>query len=370
MRILLKIVGIWLLTAVITAGCSRDNEKNGVEKIQGVEDLTAASGAEEIVLSWGNPAGRAYDRVDIWYFVNGEKLTKTETIQEEFSRVELSLPDANVYKFYVQASSSATGQMAETQSVKGRILTFLQPYEELENIINSMAIYGGGGGIRLLWNNPGELPATIRIDYEEGEIDLEADRLTKEYTIGGLQEGRSYAVKISMVYDGELTSITKTLSVIPEPGYAKLRPDDWSITASSTDTQGGASQAENLLDGDPQTYWRSETGYPHHVIIDMERVRKVAAITIARKFGDGTNSSWDNNISLSKDGTNYGEVYRYMLTSSHPNPIFTREFNRTMEGEQLYMLPAVEEARYIRIDMVRGAGNQIALFGDVHVYGE
>ncbi|PRD50807.1 discoidin domain-containing protein [Sphingobacterium gobiense] len=370
MSIRLKIVGIWLLTIMILTGCRRDNEKNGVEQINGVEGLTAASAAEAIVLSWKNPAARLYDKVDIWYFVDGKKEVVTETIEEEFSQVVLSVPDENVYKFYVQASSSVTRQLSEIQSVKGRMLVFSQPQEELEEILNSVVVYGGAGGIRLLWDNPGALPASIRIDYEDGKVDLEADRLTKEYTIDGLREGRSYMVIISMVYDGELTAIAKNLSVIPEPGYAKLRPEDWSIIASSTDAHGGVVQPENLLDGDPHTYWQSQPGYPHHVIIDLQRIRKVAAITLVRKFGDSTNSSWDNNISLSKDGVNYRNIYRYVKSSPDPNPIFSIEFNRTIEGEQLYMLPAMEEARYIRVDMVRGSGNRIALFGDINVYGE
>src|SRR5699024_3253906 len=144
-------------------------------------------------------------------------------------------------------------------------------------------------------------------------------------------------VHVQIIFAGTLTTIKKSVSVIAKTRFAKLKNDGWEITASSEEMQSENGAAINLLDDNPETYWRSKVSspaksYPHYIIIDLQRERKIYGITLSRKKGDDDFSSWDNDISLSKDGVNYTHTYSYLKNSTDDNPIFKVEFNRTIEG--------------------------------------
>src|SRR5690606_4752742 len=130
----------------------------------------------------------------------------------------------------------------------------------------------------------------------------------------------------------------------------------------------------NLLDGSSQTYWRSRTSsptatYPHQLVVDMKSSKNVGALTLQRKFQDNDYSSWDKSFYFSEDGINWSTEYLYANNSTHSNPIFKVEFNRTIEGEQIYRLPAFTKARYIKLISKRG-GRSYAIFSELNVLGE
>lgn len=171
--------------------------------------------------------------------------------------------------------------------------------------------------------------------------------------------------------DGDSSS-TQTFRVAPQQGV-KLDKKGWTITTTSEIASTGAGAAINLIDGDPNTYWQSvkassSANFYCEVVLDLKEVKTIAGISLERKFGDATNSSWDNNIALSKDGVNWYVEYKY--ANSATNPILKVEFNRTIDGEQFYRLPELHEARYVRLAATRAsASGLIALFGELNIYG-
>lgn len=357
-----------IVCALFLLGACKDDEVVLQEsQIEGVQKLKATSRTEGVLLSWENPADRKYDRVEILYTLYGEEKILTQDIDEQYYGIAIALPDAEVYKFMVRAFSSTSQKSATVVSVKGRKLAVLAPEDELSDMLNTVEISGGDGGVRVLWENPSNIRAIIRLKYEEQVHDIDAKGLLREYTLSGLDLNRIYTFEVTMVYEGEVSTSPKVFNVTALPAYRKLTYDgNWEITASST--LSGLSPL-SLLDDDPMTYWKSAatiSSAAQYVIVDFKEIRYVSALTFVRKLGDSENSSWDINISTSEDGVNYAAPYMYKNSSTDPKLV--AEFNRTIDGEQIYILPQTHTARYVRIDFVRGSA--FAIFGDINFYGE
>ncbi|MBE8721196.1 discoidin domain-containing protein [Sphingobacterium pedocola] len=366
----------FILFCVGSISCKEDKTADNVEEAaSGLEKLAAISTQTGVLLTWENPPGHTYDQVEIWYEEAGRKVVHSQQANEHYTAVAFDLQNDEVYKFHLQTRNSGSEQRGRELTVKSRKISLTDPVQELEDILNSVRILGGDGGVRVHWNNPEHIPATIVLAFEGERLELKANQLVKEVTVKNLDLDKVYVFEVSLLFDGEFITAQKNFSVRPLAGYKRLVNEGWNITASSEEISANEhAPAANLLDNNPATYWRSKVStpehrYPHYVIIDLQRTRRVTAITLSRKQGDSDYSSWDNNISLSVDGRTFSETYRYFGSNTNPNQIFKVEFNRTVEGEQMYMLPFVHTARYIRIDMVR-ASRVHAVFGDINVYGE
>lgn len=362
-----------LIVSVNLYSCKDNGEIANQEYLNGVENLIAKSNNSGVQLNWENPDGHKYDKVEISYMVDSEKVILMETILEKYSSLNISLPNAQVYKFTVRALSSISSQFSEEQSVKGRKLVEQDPSDELSDMLNSVEMYGGDGGARIIWKNPKDIHAIIEVKYDGNSIEIDANKLLREYTIPQLELNRNYDFSVSIKH-GDVLTDAKVFTVKPALGFKRLNNDGWSILASSEEIESENAAVNNLLDGSNLTYWRTKVSgtaakYPHYIIIDLKRERKIQGLSLSRKFGDDDYSSWDNNISLSTDGVTYPNKYIYFNASKDPNLIFQVEFNRTVEGEQMYLLPNVQTARYIKIDMVRGS-KTYAVFSNLNIYGE
>ncbi len=79
------------------------------------------------------------------------------------------------------------------------------------------------------------------------------------------------------------------------------------------DSQHGGYEAENALDGKPETMWHTpwDDGapkFPHHLIIELPKPAKFAGLTCLPRQ-DGTHNGWikDYAVYISADGKNWGE---------------------------------------------------------------
>jgi hypothetical protein len=364
------------ICALLLLGACKDDAPTIQEKfLPGVQNLRAISQVDGVILSWENPDDRAYNEVEISYTFQGEEMVIKESIDKRNSTVDIILPDSEVYKFYVKGISLVNGTPVEEHSVKGRRLVAIEADDELAGLLNSIDLQGGDNGVRVFWENSENIQALIRLEYDGQVHDIDAANLNKEYTLKGLDLNKQYTFVVGIVYEGEPIEPVRTLSATAlEKSYRMLKDDGWTIIASSEQT---AQPASNLLDNDPNTYWRSSVllmsgGAPtgQHVIVDLKSSHLISAVTLRRRWGNDENSSWDTNISVSEDGVTYTTPYMYKNASTDANPIFKVEFNRTVDGQQMFLLPYTHTARYVRLDFVRGAGSAYAVYGDLNFYGE
>src|SRR5690606_30197767 len=197
------------------------DEETEIEEIHisGVQNLKATSQADGVSLSWENPPDRKYDRVEILYAVNGEEVKLTRNAEEQYDDIAIELIDTEVYKFFVRAFSSLTQQSALTASVRGRKITVVAPEDALSAILNTVEISGGDGGVRILWKNPSNTHAFINIEYERNVLRIDANSLSREYTLSGLDLNRIYTFQVSMIYEEQVSSASKMFSVTTLPAY-------------------------------------------------------------------------------------------------------------------------------------------------------
>src|SRR5690606_10322831 len=92
----------------------------------------------------------------------------------------------------------------------------------LSAILNTVEISGGDGGVRILWKNPSNIHAFINIEYEGNVLRIDANSLSREYTLSGLDLNRIYTFQVSMIYEEQVSSASKMFSVTTLPAYRKL----------------------------------------------------------------------------------------------------------------------------------------------------
>lgn len=369
--------GLCLLFGVFfVMGCQKSNEDDlAVEgNPSGITNLRATSLENGVLLSWENPSTKLYNKVEVWYLQQGEKKSVMVEPVESVSSLEISLPDAEVYKFHLLPFQSSTDRPFDEIAVKSRKIIASDPGEELDRLFNSIEMNGGDGGVRVSWENPENIPAIIKVSYDDQTVEFDAVQLIRIQTIAGLDLNRTYNFEVMVLFDENVGTQAKVFSVRPTMAFRqRLIPNGWTITASS---EQAAQPAINLLDNNPATFWRSSVtvgSAAQYVIIDMKEVHLISALTFSRRLGNGENSSWDIRISTSVDGVNYTEGYLYRNNHADrptPNVLLRIEFNRTIDGEQTYPLPIPETARYIKADFVRAASGAYAVYGDINIYGQ
>lgn len=379
-RIFIIILLYWPLQFFSACSDSQDEDLL-VYALPSVEQLLAESGEGMITLSWENPSieGEAYHIEIIYEKGNEEQLLKVEPQGKSTSKVLITITDQEVYRFRVSVVNSI-GERSDEKTVKGKALTPEVIEEPDENpydlILETVNIYGAPNGVNAVWDNPANKPATIEISYFDASEDIvsatvDASSLLKELFISGLNADIEIEFSVEVKSGDKGSSFVKKLNVTPKRLIKKLKKDEWEITASSEEITEEDGRAVNLIDGTPETYWKTRISenaaqYPHYVIIDLKETINVTAISLERKLGDSVNSSWDNTIAISLDGKDWNTSYDYY--SKQTDPKLKIEFNRTRDGEQMYPLPFPTQGRYIKLTCKR-ASKTFAIFGELSVYG-
>ncbi|WP_175549951.1 discoidin domain-containing protein [Mariniphaga anaerophila] len=378
---LFVIVVIASFCQVFVACSDSEEEEIAVYTLPAVNQLRAESGEDMITLSWKNPS---IDGGTYYVEVEFEKEDQTETLKvepgtESGSTVEIPVADQKVYKFGVTVFNG-TGERSEEKTVKGKALTPEVPDETEGNvydaILETVNIYGAANSAKVIWDNPDNRAATILVSYTDAsgnsiEKSADAASVLKEMVISGLAAEVEVVFTVSVKNGENGSSFSKTLSATPKHLVEKLEKSSWTVSASSEETVEEDGRAVNLIDGNPETYWRSRISgdaavYPHYVVIDLKEVVTVTAISLERKWGDKVHSSWDNTVAVSLDGEDWNTSYDYYLTQTDPQ--LKIEFNRGKEGEQMYPLPTPAKGRYVRLTCKR-ASKTFAVFGEMSVYG-
>ncbi len=120
------------------------------------------------------------------------------------------------------------------------------------------------------------------------------------------------------------------------PGYAKAATDMWTIVDVSGDKQTSAA----AFDGDPSTFWTSESSEgPKIITIDLGKARPLAGFVYEPREGDDKSGTvYHYTFELSNDGA----TWRTLPLSG--------EFSNIMHNPipQKVYFPSVEGARYVR----------------------
>lgn len=144
--------------------------------------------------------------------------------------------------------------------------------------------------------------------------------------------------------------------------YFNVLKQYWRVIAFSTQYDAAVNAAANMIDGKDVTRWYTTAAskYPHFVTIDMGSLRGITQFGVWRTTYDVVNPA---NNSLAPD--------RIQFLVSKDNVIWTDlgtfNFNRFIDGEQLFVIPSHPTARYFRMVAVSGPA-AITNLGELSAY--
>lgn len=141
-----------------------------------------------------------------------------------------------------------------------------------------------------------------------------------------------------------------------------LDKKSWKVVDFSTAHPGAANQAANVIDGTDATRWHTLAGgssYPHHVTVDMGSEKVMTKMGVARTFYD-----------VPAGDARGPNTFEFLV--SEDNITYTSagvfNYNRLLNGEQQYELPASPKGRYWKFVGLTGP-DLVMVLGEISVYG-
>ena len=131
----------------------------------------------------------------------------------------------------------------------------------------------------------------------------------------------------------------------------------WNVIDFSSQHDNSAdNRVTNIIDGNPGTRWHCwlNSNYPHYVVIDMNKIRPITAFEIFR-MTDDDRACDQFTLAVSDDNIKW-------------NTLGTYDFNRFINGGQLYAMPKGTKGRYFKFTGIAGPLNYMVM-GEINVYG-
>lgn len=168
--------------------------------------------------------------------------------------------------------------------------------------------------------------------------------------------------------EGEGTTLIDGVPAANIPGpsakkaspFAQVASDRTGWTATADSSQPG-NDAQNVLDGDPNTFWHTaynpDAPLPHQITINMQTPRYVNALTYQpRQDGSFNGNIGEHKIYLSTDGVNWGDpvaIGTYLNDATTKRTVF-----------------ANANAQYVRLfTLTEANGNQWSSAAEINVEG-
>ncbi|WP_250822664.1 DUF4998 domain-containing protein [Parabacteroides caeci] len=228
-------------------------------------------------------------------------------------------------------------------------------WEEGGNSSNVLFTYINRTGEKKTINIPASETVTVIDDYVlGGEYSYKTIFLPEENALDQF-ELDSPVDKFPTYYvgDGSLDDIF--------PEYLKLDRGTWKIDDFSSEEPTGANgRAAQIIDNDPSTFWHSEwqattAQLPHSITIDMNTVKGVKCVTIAKRQGNTDLKT--AHIEISTDNRSWeiaGKV----------------EFEKTADpNAKTIVLGEIKKARYMKLVITESHRSPSASISEVYVLG-
>lgn len=366
-----------------------------------VTDVQAVPGNGEVTLSWTIPASESFMYAKVEYLTsNGE---------ERYQIYSKDRADANG-----RMSATITG-FANTNEVTFSIYACavkgasLDPVTVLQapgnpafiEVARSVEVTSDLGSVQVSWDNQFPSVTTILVNYYSAsdasrsgsysfavEGNTQGSREVYLWVDDGLVflSGEECVVEISTQDSEANTSEVYSFNVTPQP-LQQLPRTTWTFPGyddtSSAGTIGYSSQEASgegaspsgrviaLIDGNLSTYWHttwqgSTAPFPHWFIVDMGSDQQISHVGLRRRQGDNRGQV-GHTISICPEAG--------AADPSNPDGWAWQEqgsysFDINNDAEQIYRLPSVATARYIRVyigEEYRGSGAN-AMLSEFNAY--
>lgn len=363
-----------LLIVALVSGCSSDNDV--ILELSPLVDLKTTSGTNQVVLSWTNPGSENLSHVEI--AVLGISSDYQETLRHEVSssrsEVIVTLPEGNhVYKFILTAFSTSGKSFAPAE-IKGKPYTN-DTQAGIDALLNSIRMESVSNGIKFTWSNSNNISSVIEVSYTESgsqkTVQFDAKSAVPSAVIRLNNQGSDFTVSVKGVDDAQGVNSTNSRTEYLQPNKPyRLSKELWSVYAVSSEaTTEGDGSAACAIDDDVFTRWlATNRGGNDWIIVDLGKPVVVDRLSLTRYYGVGDNSAWDVTFAVGNDPDLETWEYEYAYANSKEG-IFRVEFNRTIDGEQLYPLPEPVTGRYFKYRTDRISGSWWTHYGEISVYG-
>ncbi|QEC51141.1 F5/8 type C domain-containing protein [Anseongella ginsenosidimutans] len=221
------------------------------------------------------------------------------------------------------------------------------------------------GTLSLQWGSPdianGAIASELKyVNADDETITMRIPAEINESSVTGLKPGTGFTYRTIFLPDS--LSIDTFYTEFRENDSFIFDKEDWEIIDFSSQHGGAANTVENVIDGTDGTRWHSHSGpssYPHHVTIDMGAERTVTEFAVWRTtFENGGDDRAPDKIQflVSPDNVTWTDL-----------GIF--DFNRFINGEQLFQMPEGTKARYFKLVGVEGPNDTNFVLGEISAYG-
>jgi len=126
-----------------------------------------------------------------------------------------------------------------------------------------------------------------------------------------------------------------------DPQYRLSNNDLKIVSVSSEETNGENSEAKNIIDGKPETFWRTQykdqkTSFPHSVVIDLGKVYDLDGFSYLGRQNSPKGWIKDFELYLSTDNTQWG------------SPVTKGSFASNSDL-QLFAFPKTQSGRFVKV---------------------
>ena len=226
---------------------------------------------------------------------------------------------------------------------------------ETPSDISNLSVEGRKGGALLRWDVPADSSFTyleVRYQKNEKKVVEKVSRFTDSLLVLGLINAEEFVFEVQSVNDnGEATAVGRILATEPvrplrrdlEVTYYQDELRQVQLTAEIIDTytqEVYEGPKENLLDGDPGTYWHTAWSsgvapLPHWIQINFGEKTSLGAIKyMLRNSADPRGRPTKFGLDISEDGESWERVWESVdnLPSSDVNKEYTIAFDKNYEA--------------------------------------
>ncbi|WP_257669722.1 DUF4998 domain-containing protein [Parapedobacter tibetensis] len=228
----------------------------------------------------------------------------------------------------------------------------------------STALLDANGNLTLQWADAdianGAIRTEIKYTSDNTQQVLHVHVDSTETTIDDYQGGAAFQYRTAFIPDSLAIDTFYTEFATSDP--FEFDKKDWFIAAVSSEHPGEANMAKNLIDGTDATRWHANantSNYPHFVTFDLGMERTIARLGV-----------WGTTNAFNPVDPRGPDVIQFLVSSDNINwaDLGTFDYNRLINGEQLYHFESLPKARYVKLVAVSGPERFVVL-GEFSVYG-
>lgn len=360
-----KFVILLLLLPVFACREDSSGRENQVSPVSNVR-YTAAQGA--LLFQWDNPKSDNVAYVEISYVDQAGNLHRTLALGGLSERWIEGVPDNSPYYFRFLVYDKS-GNVSEPVEVMASAL------ESSVNMFYGRVKLGVDfGGINVSWENNFNENFYIELTYTDlngndsrEEVVVAANSTGQQFVrIGGNVSGnQSLDIYTTIVDENGNESEQKVLKFYKKEA-GRLDRSRWRVvTCSSEENVNEDGSVNNVLDGNPATFWHSRwnanlTGYPHHIVLDLGAQKSLEKIGVTQRQNNAMVKGmaiYGNNVSgTPTDESQWQMVYEFDLVTSM--------------GEQVFEFPNIVRYRFIKVVCTSSSNSGAhAALAEIYLYG-